>query len=255
MKADRSPKWLRTTPIAHRGLHGPGAPELSRTALLRAVEAGVAVEIDVRMCLNAVVVIHDEDTERVTGVRRVVADSSVADLRALAVLGSSDPLPSLSDVLEFIDGQVPLLVEIKHLIPAALIGPAVLASLAGYRGDWAVQSFDPRIVRWFARHAPSVPRGQISGDLSHEGLGRARRLILETMVWNVVTRPHFLVWDVDGLPSRLVNFWCAVLRCTVLAWTVQTEEHLDRAQRAGAGLIFESLDPTRCRASICESPH
>lgn len=247
VKANRSPSWLLNTPIAHRGLHGPGAPELSRAALLRAVEAGVAAEIDVRLCRDGIVVIHDEDTERVTGVRRVVSESSFSQLRALSVLDSSAPLPSLSEVLEFVNGRVPLLIEIKHRIPAAQIGPAVLATLAGYKGDWAIQSFDPRIVRWFRQHAPSVPRGQISGDLSRQGLGRARRFVLETMLWNVVTRPDFVVWDVDELPNRLVSIWSAVLRCTVLAWTVQTEQHLARARRAGAGLIFEHLDP----ASLC----
>lgn len=243
MRARRSPGWLLTTPIAHRALHGPGAPELSRTALLRAIQANVAAEIDVRLCRDGVVVIHDEDTERVTGVRRVVAESTFAQLRSLAVLDSSDPLPSLSEVLELVGGRVPLLIELKHLIPAVQIGPAVLASLAGYKGDWAIQSFDPRIVRWFRQNAPSVPRGQISGDLSHAGLGRARRFVLETMLCNVVTKPNFLSWDVEALPNRIVRIWCAVLKCTVIAWTVQNEQHLARARRAGAGLIFEHIDP------------
>ena len=246
--------WLTDTPIAHRGLHGPGAPELSRAAVLRAVEAGVAIEIDVRLCRDAVVVIHDEDTERVTGVRLVVSDSSHAELRALTVVDCVEPLPSLDEVLALVAGRVPLLIEVKHRIPADRIGPAVLASLAGYRGVWAVQSFDPRIVRWFRHHAPHALRGQISGDLSQEGLGLRRRLVLETMLYNVLTRPDFLVWDADGLPNRLVSLWCAVLRCPVLSWTVQTEQHLARARAAGAGVIFEHLEPAAVRATLPDRP-
>lgn len=249
MRGSRSPSWLQSTPIAHRGLHGPGVPELSRAALLRAVQAGVAAEIDIRLSRDdTVAVIHDEDTMRVTGVRLGVAESAFAQLRALAVIDSRDPLPSLAEVLEFIGGRVPLLIEIKHGIPAGRIGPAVLAILAGYEGEWAIQSFDPRIVLWFRRNAPSVPRGQISGDLSQEGLGRIRRFALETMWWNVTTRPDFLVWEVDLLPSRLIRIWCALLDCTVLAWTIRSEQQLERARQAGAGLIFENLDPVHLRA-------
>lgn len=250
MRAARAPGWLLDTPIAHRGLHGPGAPELSRTALLRAVEAGVAAEIDVRLCRDGVVVVHDEDTERVTGVRLVVAESSFAELTALAVLDSVEPLPNLSEALAIVDGRVPLLIEVKHRIPASAIGPAVLASLAGYGGAWAVQSFDPRIVRWFRRNAPHAIRGQISGDLSQEGLGRLRRLLLETMLGNIRSRPHFLVWDAGALPNRVVSLWCAVLRCPVLAWTVQTEQQLANARSAGAGVIFEYLSPQAVRDSV-----
>ncbi len=244
MSVVRSPRWLLETPIAHRGLHGPGAPELSRASLLRAVEAGCAAEIDVRLCRDGVVVVHDEDTERVTGTRHVIADCTLAQLQALAVLDSTEPLPSLDEVLALVAGRVPLLIEVKHRIPADRIGPAVLASLEGYAGEWAVQSFDPRIVRWFSRHAPRVVRGQISGDLSQEGLGRFHRFVLETMLWNAVSRPHFLVWDVDGLPNRLVSLWRVLLGCPVLAWTVQTEQQLAHARSVGAGVIFEHVDPS-----------
>ena len=249
MRAGQAAQWLVIQPIAHRGLHGLRTPELSRAAMSSAVEAGVAIEIDVRLCKDAVVVIHDEDTERVTGVRLVVSDSSLEELQALAVLGSAEPLPSLDEALALVRGRVPLLIEVKHRIPPDQIGPAVLASLDGYRGAWAVQSFDPRIVRWFRRHAPTALRGQISGDLSQEGLGRFRRLVLETMIYNAVTRPHFLVWDADGLPHRVVQFWCLVLRCPVLSWTVRTDQQLLRARAAGAGVIFEDLTPAEVRLS------
>lgn len=235
--------WLLDVPIAHRGLHGPGAPELSPAALRRAINAGVAVEIDVRMCRDDIIVIHDEDTARVTGVRLVVAHSTRVDLQALTVYDSPEPLPTLDEVLAVIDGRVPLLIEVKPGIPATTIGPAVLASLAGYEGAWAVQSFDPRILRWFQRCAPRTLRGQLSGDLSQEGLSYYRRFMLETMVANVVTRPDFIAWDVDALPSLILSFWRTILRCPVLAWTVQTVGQLDKARAARCGVIFENVDP------------
>lgn len=240
--------WLTQVPIAHRGLHGPGAPELSRGALARAVDAGVAVEIDVRLAADGTVfVIHDADTERVTGVRQVVAETDTAGLRSLPVRGSADPLLTLDEALVILGGRVPLLVELKHGVAADLIGPPVLACLHGYPGAWAVQSFDPRIVRWFGRHAPHVARGQIAGDLAGEGLGPVRRRLLETMALNVLSRPDFLAYDVDSMPRRAVTFWRRVLRCPLVVWTVRSEQQRALATSWSAGVIFEDMPPPSTR--------
>lgn len=240
--------WLLRMPIAHRGLHGPGAPELSRAALERAIEAGIAVEIDVRLASDGTVfVIHDADTERVTGVHRVVAETDTAGLQALPFPGSPDPLLTLGEALVVLGGRVPLLVELKHGVAADVIGPSVLACLRGYPGVWAVQSFDPRIVRWFGRHAPHVVRGQIAGDLAGEGLGPLQRRLLETMALNVVTRPDFLAYDVEAMPRRAVTFWRRVLRCPLVVWTVRSEQQRALAASWRAGVIFEDMSPPTIR--------
>lgn len=240
----RAPAWLVQTPIAHRGLHGADVPELSQAALRRAVDAGVGVEIDVRLSRDGtVVVVHDADTDRVTGVHRVVADTDVATLTALTALGTSEQLLTLRDVLMILDGAVPLLIEVKHGVTPAEIGPAVLACLADYQGAWAVQSFDPRTIRWFAQNAPTVVRGQIAGDLSADGIPLLTRLLLEPMVANVLTRPQFVAYDIESLPCRSVTFWRTVLRCSLVAWTVRSEQHLALCRRLGAGVIFEDIAP------------
>ena len=41
--------FLRRAPFAHRGLHGPHAPENSRAAVDAAIANGHGVEIDVRL--------------------------------------------------------------------------------------------------------------------------------------------------------------------------------------------------------------
>lgn len=242
--SNRAPSWLLSGPIAHRGLHGPGAPELSAAALQRAVDAGLAAEIDVRLSRDGtVVVIHDADTERVTGVRHVVAETDADALTALTATGTTEKLLTLRGALAVVAGRVPLLIELKHGVAAATVGPAVVTCLDGYAGPWAVQSFDPRIVRWFARHAPDVARGQISGDLSGEGLPLAGRLLLETMAANGLSRPDFLAYEVDALSRRSVALWRRVLRCPVVAWTVRTPEQAQRARSLHAGIIFEDMDP------------
>ncbi len=240
----RGPAWLTQVPIAHRGLHGPGIPELSRAAIRLAVDAGYALEIDVRPSRDGVLLaFHDVDTHRVTDARFVVDDTDAAELTALILDGSTEPVVTLAEVLTIIDGRVPLLIEVKHGVAAGRVGPLVMAAMARYNGAWAIESFDPRIVRWFRRHAREVPRGQLSGDLSAESLPRARRLLLEVMALNIVSWPDFIVYDVDALPRMTVSFWRAVLHCPLVVWTACTPIHLRLARRMGAGVIFEQVVP------------
>ena len=73
-------------PIAHRALHGPGAPENSRAAVRAAVAAGYGVELDVQPSADGVaMVFHDEDLLRLTGEAGRIAGRSAAELGALTL--------------------------------------------------------------------------------------------------------------------------------------------------------------------------
>jgi glycerophosphoryl diester phosphodiesterase len=235
-------RWLHDTPIAHRGLHSGHLPENSLAAFEAAVVAGYAIELDVRCSRDGrLVVHHDADTARLTGRAHLVAETDAAVLTTLRLGGTGQRIPLLADVLAMVAGRVPVLIEIKSGTPMSRLGPALLATLAGYRGRFAVQSFDPGVLAWVRRHAPDYPRGQVCGSFA--GLPRARRALRRAMVTNLRTRPAFLAFDVRAMPSPAVRFWRWVLGAPVLAWTVRTGTDLRRAARSRANIIFENLRP------------
>ena len=86
------------------------------------------------------------------------------------------------------------------------------------------KSFDPRAVRWFARHAPLVVRGLVVTEEDDKTLaGRIRRHL---SLWHA--RPEFLAYDIRDLPSR----FAAAQRkrgLPLLTWTVRTPELAERA--------------------------
>jgi glycerophosphoryl diester phosphodiesterase len=70
------PAWLSSRPIAHRGLHdgGTARPENSLAAFDAAAEAGYPCELDVQLTRSGtLVVLHDYDLERATGVKSAKA--------------------------------------------------------------------------------------------------------------------------------------------------------------------------------------
>lgn len=237
--------WISDQPIAHRGLHdGAENPENSEGAFRAAIAAGYGIELDVHLTRdNRLVVFHDDNTRRLTGRDLKVTSASFAELTALRLGGTTYRIAALEEVLEFVAGRVPLLIEVKTGTKPARVGPVLAKVLSGYTGPVAVQSFDPRIVVWFRKHLPGVPRGQISGSFSDGGVSRMQRFVLRTMVLNVASRPDFIAFEVGAMPDRFVAFWTRFLRARLLVWTVRTEEQLAMAQRFRANPIFEDIRP------------
>ena len=214
--------WLSRQDYAHRGLHDAATPENSFAAFAGAIAAGMGIECDIQRSGDGqAMVFHDWDLDRLTGESGPVDRHTAAALGQMLLNGSNDRIPSLREVLGLVRGRVPLLIEIKsrrsyHVAGSCL---AVLRVLEGYQGPHAVMSFDPRVGKWFAKHAPRIVRGLVMSEEHDRGLeGAARRHL-----WLWIAKPDFLAYDVRDLPSR---FAVAQRKrgLPVLTWTVRSAE-------------------------------
>lgn len=239
--ARRQTAWLGQWTYAHRGLHGAGVPENSPSAFAGAIARGLGIECDVQRSADGqAMVFHDWELDRLTGERGPVAACDAAELGEIALAGSADRIPTLAALLRQVAGRVPLLIEVKskRSLDTAGICAAVAQDLAGYGGLHAVMSFDPRVGRWFSRHAAEVVRGLVVTEEHDPGLmGMARRY---GAFW--AAKADFLAYDIRDLPNRFAS---AKRRrgVPVLTWTVRSPElaacaqrHADAAIAEGAGV-------------------
>jgi glycerophosphoryl diester phosphodiesterase len=217
--------FLLNQDVAHRGLWGPGVPENSLAAASAAIAQGFAIECDVRLSRDGtVIVFHDADTQRMTGLPGAIGRMAVQDATALLLGGGPERVPSLAQFLARIAGRVPLLIEIKtdtraETSPLCL---AVRRALEGYRGPVAVMGFSPEVGHWFAAHAPKIVRGLVMTE-HRETNGRAFRDAILRRLAVLRAKPDFVAYDVHHLPSSLPT----ALRSAgvpVLSWTVRSEE-------------------------------
>ncbi len=166
------PPSLLARPIAHRALHGPGTPENSRAAIRAAVAAGYGIEIDLQQSADGeAMVFHDYGLGRLTGHNGPLRLRSAAELGDLQLIGGDDGIPTLREVLDIVDGAVPLLIELKDQDGAmgpnvGVLEAATVAALQGYQGDVALMSFNPHSVKELARLAPDIPRGLTTSDFT-----------------------------------------------------------------------------------------
>ena len=219
--------WLRGATFAHRGLHGPGVPENSLSAAMAAIDRGLGIECDVHKSGDGQpMVFHDDTLDRLTGLSGRIGERTAAELGTIALLGSTDTIPTLRALLDRIAGEVPLLIEIKAPEDgrSGALCLAVRRVLEGYRGPHAVMSFDARIVRWFLLHSPHTVRGLVISEQDDKALtGRWRR---HRMLWQA--KPDFLSYDIRDLPGRFPR--AQRLRGLPIAtWTIRTTDQLERA--------------------------
>jgi glycerophosphoryl diester phosphodiesterase len=245
------PAWLSSRPIAHRGLHdsGPARPENSLAAFDAAAQAGYPCELDVQLTHDGtLVVLHDYDLERATGVARPVATLTASDLASTRLFGGDQHVPTLTEVLECVDGRIPLQIELKRprqTAPRAL-ARAVLETLEshggkrGQHGQYALSSFDPSTVYALRAARPGLPIGQISGLL--RTADPVTRLIGRSMAANYLTHPDFISYELAALPSRVVAMWRR-RGVIVLAWTVESPGDEIRARKHADHIIFSGFLP------------
>ena len=228
--------FLRRTPIAHRGLHGGNVPENSFAAFDRAAELGYAIETDVRMSKDGVIVVmHDADLRRTTGFDGAV-DRMTWEEIARHPLPNGETVPRFDVFLSRIGGRVPLLIELKDVRARKPFVRAVLAALNGYRGEFALQSFDPRILRLIKKYAPNILRGQLGCQFRPLS---ARWFAATRMCLNPLTKPDFINYNIADLPDRRIRRKAKLL----LGWTARTEDEYLRVKHCIDNVLFENIRP------------
>jgi len=246
----RAPDWLTARPIAHRGLHDApaGIAENSHPAATAAIERGYAIELDLLASADGVpMVFHDTELDRLTTQTGPLAARSAQELRQIRHKAGNSCIPTLADFLAHVDGQVPLLIEIKR--DAGAVGAfeaEVVNILRGYRGDVAVMSFHPGRVAAIKRLAPEIPRGLLSCRFEHpyfrQNLSPPTRLYLRFLTPALWLRPQFIAYDIDHLPA-LATSLARATGLPLLAWTVKTPEQRAKALAHADQMIFEGLLP------------
>lgn len=240
--------WLVKTPIAHRGLHDDIFPENSLSAFAAAIEKGYAIETDLQLTADGeIVVFHDEKMKRMTGRDLIINDCTYAEIKDISLLGgTNETIPTLEQLLSLVDGKVPLLIEIKTHDNIGGLEKKLVARLRRYKGEFAVQSFNPFIVRWFKKNAPEFVRGQLASFFDIEfGKGpRAwlQRRVLRNCMLNGICGAQFTSYDTKGIRrKRLLRI---KKKMPVLMWTVRTPDRLEACEGYFDNIIFEDFLPT-----------
>lgn len=237
-------------PIAHRALHDAtdGRPENSIAAIKAAIASGYGIEIDLQLSRDGdAMVFHDYDLARLTGAPGAIQQRSTDELTSLTLNGADEGIPTLAQVLELVDGQVPVLIELKDQhgqmgVTDGRLERSVAQDVSGYDGPVGLMSFNPNSVVELSSLLPNVPRGLVTEYFSAQNwllLNPEMRAHLRDIPDYDRARASFISHALDDLDNPRVSQLKAK-GATVLCWTVRSPEQEAIARRRADNITFEN---------------
>ena len=240
-------------PIAHRTLHDvkSGRPENSWEGLEAAISHGFAIEIDLQLSLDGIpMVFHDYKLNRVTNETGLISEKRAEELEKIILKGGKKCIPRFDTFMSYIDGRVPVLIELKDQDGAlgkstSVFEIAVCQTLKHYKGAVAIMSFNPFMMEECAKILPDIPRGLITEIFKQNEWTRISKSRCDelTMISDYsLAKATFISHDHKDLNSDVV----ARLKktgATILCWTVRNQNQDTRARKVADSVTFENYLP------------
>ena len=246
-----APDWLTARPVAHRGLHDAarGIIENMPAAARAAVDGNFAIECDIQLTSDGEAMVHHDDMlGRLTDGNGRLRDKPAAELKSVPFKATGERMMTLADLCDLVAGRVPLVIEVKSLFDGdRKLVKRMAEVLSSYQGPAVGMSFDPDQVMALRELLPSHPRGIVAERHytaeDWPDASPAQRHEMTHLRHVLRTRPDFVAYYVNELPSLAPWLARNVLRCPLLTWTVRTPAQRARAAQHADQMIFEGFVP------------
>ncbi|MEG1705332.1 MAG: glycerophosphodiester phosphodiesterase family protein [Clostridia bacterium] len=214
--------------IQHRGIACSDLKEHSKEAFLKCIELDKIIEFDIVRHQDSIICYHDDSITTKMGQKHSIVTK--VDL--------SKSL-SLKDILSIVNGQVPIIIDIKDFsIFDRSFEDEIMNLLKDYKGKYAVQSFNPLTNIYFKNKYEYVVRGQIGHSLN--GLKKLRKIALTVVNFCLFYygKPDYIVYDLDPYVYSLIKF-NNILGLPVIGYTVTKSEDIEKYSRFFDNFIVE----------------
>lgn len=241
-KRNENVKLFLGKDIVHRGAFTSEIPENSMKSFEKAIEKDFIIELDILLTKDKeVIVFHDDNLKRLTGVDRNVDEMTIDEITNLKIKDTDENIPTLEEVLKLVNGRVPIIIDVKSGNASDIeIVKKANEILKNYNGEYAIQSFNPFVLRWVKNNSPDTVRIQLSSDfLGEEGnnVEWFKKLLLQHMLLNFISKPNIIAYKINSRG----NLSLSLLRGTlpIIFWTVRDENEMNYARENANNIIFD----------------
>ncbi|MDY5730822.1 MAG: glycerophosphodiester phosphodiesterase family protein [Eubacteriales bacterium] len=218
--------------------------ENTLAAFARSVEHGYGIELDIQYTRDRkIVVFHDISLQRLCGIDKRISECDYADI-VRYTLPCGNKIPLFSEVLELVNGQVPLIVELKPFKDTIALVKEALDMLDAYNGSFCIECFNPLPIVWLRWNRPDVLRGQLSNghftpDYHTKGY---QAVILKYLLTNLFAAPHFVSYTPPTDNNLSMYLLKRIYKPLLCAYTIKSPKELEEARAKGyTMLIFEGF--------------
>lgn len=220
---------------AHRGLFdNKKIVENTISAFKRALLDNFNIELDIRVTKdNKIIVFHDDNIKRLTGIDRLVKDMTYNELSNVKLLNTADKIPLLKDALKLVNGRVTLLIELKENFSNNTL-KELNKLLLDYNGKVLLQSFNPVIIRKMA--LTSLKRYKMGILLTNEYKG-FKKALYDVFIYKYLIKQKYISFI--SSPKELIFKVKEVSSKELFIWTIKTKEEFIKYKKYSNNLICE----------------
>ena len=245
--------FLTERPFAHRGFHSrslklsEAIPENSLEAFRLAIEKNYSIEMDIHLTKDLeLIVFHDFFLGRLTTKTGFVFNKNL-DYVKQARLSNNEPVPTIEETLNLINGRVPVLLEIKyskHIKKNIKVFTRVLAEkLENYKGSLALMSFSSDLMKYISKSNlfRNFPLGLTTSFPKKETLADNNKYNkIESEI--ISNKLQFISQDWKGIKNSRIKR-LKKLDIAILSWTITSKEIEKGLEDLVDNITFESYEP------------
>ena len=249
----KSYSFLTERPFAHRGFHSKSLkdsktiPENSLEAFRLAIERDYSIEMDIHFTKDyKIIVFHDFFLGRRTTKTGFVFKKTLSYIKK-AKLSNNETVPTIEEVLNLIDGRVPILLEIKcskYIKNNLNVFTRILSEkLESYKGPVALMSFSPDLIKYIRKRNlfKRFPLGLTTSFPNIESIGnKIKNNKIENEI--VSNKLQFISQDWKGIKNIRVKR-LKKLDIAILTWTITSREIEKSLEGLVDNITFEHYEP------------
>lgn len=226
--------------IAHRGIHDKITPENSLSSFKRAIKKNIPIELDVHILKdNTVIVFHDDNLKRMTGVNKEVKNCTYEEIKDLFLKGTYDKIPKLSEVLELVSGKVKILIELKCDVKNHLLEDKVLEITKNYSGEILFKSFSLNAVKYMKKNT-NRSVGLLIGNVDKKIKSKLIRFLIKRINYNIFLKPDFISCDYNIINQANIR-WFKNKNKPIFVWTIKNIIDYNNLKNRCDYLIVEKI--------------
>ena len=220
-------------------MHNANYPENTLLSFQNALDKNYAIELDVWMSKdNVPIVIHDNDLMRLCDTNQKITELSLEEIKKLKVEDKAE-IPTLQEALDLVNGQVPVIIEIKKYFPTSEENQILANVLEKYEGTYTIQSFSPFPLNWFKQNYPTITRGQLLADWKI--FSNRRIFCLRDNIFSMISMPDYIGYDRNVIKYASLN-GARKHRIPIIVWLFSIDEiKCDNGKKYDGYLIEESF--------------
>lgn len=221
--------WIVGDTIAKHGLFETEIPEQSKSAILRAIKEKMAIMLSVIQIKDGTIICFSDTTlARLTGENGYTCHLEKKDLERITYLKTKEHILTFAQVLELVQGKVPLLINVINTTCYPGTEKLVLEALKNYNGDVAFMSVNPVTVKYLRENCPDKFVGIKVVEFHEKKYCGFKTKKLQKLKYNKVCNPQFICYNAKMIPNKQAKKYREL---PLLCYHVKTnDEYLNKLQ-------------------------